>query len=1088
MRIRKLKPLSVVILIVFTFFSLRVDILAESMPPQEAAQPEKEISTAAQFQKLLVDTEKLLEEIGSDWESGEDVSAKLTQLTDNKATLNQLVEKLRTEFNEIRVKLEAEGASPETIQRHDEFVQKFEATLATLLGNIGQIEAAENVDLKGKVKGAKDHLKANLHKKKHIPLDPKKLPRRSPKVETREPITDPAEFKKLFPESSSAITPPVDRQQASLSLSDCLSWLLGMSVAYAEEGQMEGQFTQEIQDLAARLDYNPGKIYEYVRNNFDYEPYYGSLKGPQGTLLEGSGNDFDLASLLIELYRASNISCRYVYGTVEVPIEKAMKWAGVKADWIAGSVFVSNGIPSVMVLSGGKITKVRMEHVWVEAFVDYVPSGGAIHEEGDTWIPLDPSFKQYSYDPEARDLDPSNEMPFDMTEYLGSANPLAPTWDYTTKLLPFYFQWAGPDAVIPAPFLTMERETLEVLPTSLPYILRSVNARYDAVPDGLKHKIRFKITDPTSGETKMNYQVTTQEIASKRLTLSYIPASPGDESVVNSYGTIFDTPAYLFQVKPVLKLDGETIVAGNPTGMGQEQVFSMEFAVVGIGTDRISNVITAGDYAGIGINLQQISGTLLKQGFTSLENGVEAIGTGAEDRDDVLGQLLYQIAVKHLYQTDGANAEGELLTFVKDTRQPISEAIVSTQTSVEYLFGLPYTTQIDGIGIDVDRDVSTPFSIEGNEAKKKQYGILSGISGSFYESASLENTFGMPSVSAVTALQLASAQGIPIHEIDASNVGTLLPALQVSEEVKSDILNAVNAGNIAIVSQTEIQYNEWLGVGYIILDPATGAGAYKISGGLSGAGVTLRQIRASLELTYDLDAIWIEEQMADWKPWLSTIPEDAEAEEDIFEVGGFRHNKEKSNPSRHVYDLLIKGASKTFKADPNETLEVPPELLKALIRTESSYIHIRGSLGPEPFGLTQITQGALSQVRTRFNRPDLDRIEPGENILAGLGYLILMYNIFDAETGDERWKFALGSYNAGAGYIIRAQQIIIEEGLPLPTDQWDSIVYVGENYEVKVGDKEWDEAETIPYVDKVMTFYKNDRARYDELVEQGIIK
>jgi peptidoglycan endopeptidase LytE len=37
------------------------------------------------------------------------------------------------------------------------------------------------------------------------------------------------------------------------------------------------------------------------------------------------------------------------------------------------------------------------------------------------------------------------------------------------------------------------------------------------------------------------------------------------------------------------------------------------------------------------------------------------------------------------------------------------------------------------------------------------------------------------------------------------------------------------------ISKTAIQYNDWNGVGYIILDPVKGSGAYMISGGLAGA-------------------------------------------------------------------------------------------------------------------------------------------------------------------------------------------------------------------------------------------------------------
>jgi len=40
-----------------------------------------------------------------------------------------------------------------------------------------------------------------------------------------------------------------------------------------------------------------------------------------------------------------------------------------------------------------------------------------------------------------------------------------------------------------------------------------------------------------------------------------------------------------------------------------------------------------------------------------------------------------------------------------------------------------------------------------------------------------------------------------------------------------------------MVSKTNITYNGWTGVGYIIIDPDTGAGAYMISGGMSGGWI-----------------------------------------------------------------------------------------------------------------------------------------------------------------------------------------------------------------------------------------------------------
>ena len=112
------------------------------------------------------------------------------------------------------------------------------------------------------------------------------------------------------------------------------------------------------------------------------------------------------------------------------------------------------------------------------------------------------------------------------------------------------------------------------------------------------------------------------------------------------------------------------------------------------------------------------------------------------------------------------------------------------------------------------------------------------MSASAWEHLILEAFYDIPSVSAIKLLKLVSQQGIPIYQIDSQNIAQILPLLTVSNEVQSDIQNAVNAGKRVTISQTDVQLNNWVGVGYIILDPLTGVGAYLISGGLAGGGTS----------------------------------------------------------------------------------------------------------------------------------------------------------------------------------------------------------------------------------------------------------
>ncbi|MDR2450274.1 MAG: hypothetical protein LBE85_00535, partial [Candidatus Accumulibacter sp.] len=68
------------------------------------------------------------------------------------------------------------------------------------------------------------------------------------------------------------------------------------------------------------------------------------------------------------------------------------------------------------------IVLIRMEHVWVEAWIRYHPDRGTEHvggiSEGDSWVPLDASFKQYAY---TQKMDLQDAVPFDAEALLNAA-------------------------------------------------------------------------------------------------------------------------------------------------------------------------------------------------------------------------------------------------------------------------------------------------------------------------------------------------------------------------------------------------------------------------------------------------------------------------------------------------------------------------------------------------------------------------------------------------------------------------------------------------------------------------------------------
>jgi RHS repeat-associated protein len=143
--------------------------------------------------------------------------------------------------------------------------------------------------------------------------------------------------------------------------------------------------TPELKALATGLDNDPVKIFNYVYNNIDFQPYFGSVKGAQTTYLDGAGNDMDQASLLIALLnQAGYPSTQYVYGAITVPQAALANWLQTTqpmSDWViyfSGYPYYSG--PASTSFPG---TYSEFQHTWVEVTID-----------GHTYD-LDPSYKQY---------------------------------------------------------------------------------------------------------------------------------------------------------------------------------------------------------------------------------------------------------------------------------------------------------------------------------------------------------------------------------------------------------------------------------------------------------------------------------------------------------------------------------------------------------------------------------------------------------------------------------------------------------------------------------------------------------------------
>lgn len=118
---------------------------------------------------------------------------------------------------------------------------------------------------------------------------------------------------------------------------------------------------------------------------------------------------------------------------------------------------------------------------------------------------------------------------------------------------------------------------------------------------------------------------------------------------------------------------------------------------------------------------------------------------------------------------------------------------------------------------------------------------MSGIQGSSYEhlvpellfTTLNEQAYGS---SAVKALSIAASEGQKIFTLTKANLEQLNNT-NIDTDVRIEIQNAVISGKAVTVHEKPINIFGWNGTGYAIIDPNTGAGAYKISGGANGGFV-----------------------------------------------------------------------------------------------------------------------------------------------------------------------------------------------------------------------------------------------------------
>ncbi len=388
-------------------------------------------------------------------------------------------------------------------------------------------------------------------------------------------------------------------------------------------------------------------------------------------------------------------------------------------------------------------------------------------------------------------------------------------------------------------------ETITTLPITLPLtvLMDEPITEFSEVANSQRDKVTIALLDQF-GFTDFSYQASFPSLANKRVTISYEAETPADQAIIDSYGgTLLNTPP-IVDLIPVLRIDGEMVAEGSPVRMGTQQTRSLTFTDANGSSQNVQNAMAAGDIVALGLAYGRTSAAAIDASQTRLDNarstlipqtpeGIPDVTAPENMSEPIIGEMLHLSLQAYFNQLD---TYSEMTARGLNARwwRYLSGGIAMQGLVFSYGFGgIPNQTLGGGMGFDIQQNVVSTFSLDGDARDPIVFLQTSGYFGSALEHSLFENV-GRGAVSSIRLLSLALERGIPVYRIDSTNRNEILPRLQLSSGTESAIITALNQGKIVTVSEREMVIEDWQGVGYIVMDPATGAAGYLISGGLNG--------------------------------------------------------------------------------------------------------------------------------------------------------------------------------------------------------------------------------------------------------------
>ncbi|WP_236822544.1 RHS repeat-associated core domain-containing protein [Andreprevotia sp. IGB-42] len=774
-------------------------------------------------------------------------------------TLQQRLERLQTQLQTAAAQQEADFAATEAmlqqqklpaimLERHRAAVQQFRTQNNSFTQRLQQLIASKDdskrrADLKA--------LRDDLRQWRGLPAKTRGSDWGKKRDNTRAPIETPAGFKRqlsLFGLRPLMVAGPIPAGTVLPEMPALPALPTAADLAETEEAPQ----TAEIKALAAQLGNSPVRIHNWVRNQIAFIPSYGLAQGAAQTLRSRQGNAFDTASLELALLRAAGIATRYSYGTVEVPAAAAQRWLNVRNTASVISLLQQGGVPFRTVESAGQVTALRLEHVWLEAYVDYVPSRGAVNRKPNTWVVLDASFKPV----EGKDgLDLASSLGFNgravldgaqggarcTAEGAGNLNMAALQSAYADfgVRLDRYAAQLGADATVQDLLgqRLIQQDTPAILYGTLPYTVVAEAGKFTAMPASLKWHLHFALyanaANRSASQAVLRVDTALAAQAGQSLALSFVPATQADADAIAALmpatGNPADypaaLPAYLIKVKAELRQDGQLLATGGEFTLGDSLIVDSALDVAANGAQPAeSKTIRAGETTAIVVDSQGLGQGDLAQ----LDQRLKQVAAG---RAAGSAELLHQIGRLYFANADLTGRFKQKAGKVVEYRMP-SLALVGLQTEAVSAYGVVTQLKYRGIGIDIPVQGLQVAGVA--QAASADYLRQSWISHAALASRVLAQVLGTADqgyspVSVPGILSQANQGGQTVRLFTAANIAGV-NALGLDDTSKADIRSAAQQGRRILTTELAVGDALWRDNGYVAEDPASLASSFTLAG------------------------------------------------------------------------------------------------------------------------------------------------------------------------------------------------------------------------------------------------------------------